>query len=66
MWIPVVGENAGKVWQVLHTKGQSNLDELKNGTSLDDKNLYMALGWLAKEGKVKIEQKQKQIAVSLI
>ena len=65
MWTPVIGENAGKIWQVLHKKSQSNLSELKKDTGLSDQNLYLALGWLAREGKVKFEQKQKQIVISL-
>ncbi|MEW6042589.1 MAG: winged helix-turn-helix domain-containing protein [Elusimicrobiota bacterium] len=66
MWTPLIGENAGKIWQALNTKGQSNLTGIKKATRLNDQNLYLALGWLAREGKIKFEQKQKNILVSLI
>ena len=65
MLIPVIGENAGKVWHVLQDKGSMNIAALKKSTKLDDKNLYLALGWLAREGNLKFGQKQRQIIVEL-
>ena len=60
MWNPTIGENAGKVWQTLKTKGQTDFNVLKKTTGLYGINLFLALGWLAREGKVKFEQKQNQ------
>jgi len=65
MWNPIIGENAGKVWQVLKEKGPLVASAIKKAAGLDDKNVYMALGWLAKEGKIKFETKQGLIFVSL-
>jgi len=65
MWNPVIGENSGKVWKALKEKGPLVASGIKKATGLDDKNLYMALGWLAKEGKLKFENKQGLIVVSL-
>jgi hypothetical protein len=65
MWNPIIGENAGKVWQTLRTKGPQSPTAVKKAAALDDKNLYMALGWLAREGKLKFEMKQLQLLVSL-
>ena len=65
MLTPIIGENAGKVWHVLQDKGSLNIAALKKSTKLDDKNLYLALGWLAREGNVKFEQKQRQVIVHL-
>ena len=65
MWSPIIGENAGKVWQVLNTKGQTDVYTLKKTAGLNDKNLYLALGWLSREEKVAFNQNQKQVLVSL-
>ncbi|MDD5687749.1 MAG: winged helix-turn-helix domain-containing protein [Elusimicrobia bacterium] len=66
MWTPIIGESAGKVWQVLNKKGQVEINAIKKATNLNDGSLYMALGWLAREGKVKFEQKQQKVYISLI
>ncbi len=65
MLTPIIGENAGKIWNALSEKGSLNVNALKKSTKLDDKNLYLALGWLAREGNVKFGQKQRQIIVEL-
>jgi len=65
MWIPKIGENAGKVWKALHEKGPQNLSALKKATKLDDRHLYLALGWLAREDKVDFKQDKNQILVQL-
>ena len=65
MWTSEIGKDAGKVWQSLSKEGKMDLNAIKKIVNSDDKNLYMALGWLAREGKVKFEQKQKQILVDL-
>ncbi len=65
MWLPKIGENAGKVWRALNDKGPLNLSALKKATKLDDRQLYLALGWLAREDKVDFRQDKNQILVSL-
>jgi hypothetical protein len=61
-----IGENAGIIWQTVNAKGEQNVSALKKSTRLDDKNLYLALGWLAKENKIIFTQKQRQIMIGLI
>ncbi len=60
-----VGENAGRIWKVLNEKGPLVVSGIKKATGLDDKNTYMAIGWLAKEGKLKFENKQGLMFMSL-
>lgn len=60
------GINAGKVWTILDQNGKQNLKDIKKATKLTDKNLYAALGWLSREDKIKIEEEDKNIFVSLI
>lgn len=61
------GVNAGNVWNALsETKGKANLKDIKKATKLTEKELYAALGWLAREDKVEIEEVEKEIFVSLV
>lgn len=48
-----VGRYAGKVWDVLNRKKSATFTELRNTTKLGNKEIYAALGWLARENKVK-------------
>ena len=64
--IEIFGINAGKVWTILDQQGKQNIKELKKTAKLTDKNLYAALGWLSREGKIKIADEGKDIFVSLI
>jgi hypothetical protein len=61
-----IGENAGKVWIALTQAGKSELKDLKKITKLTEKDLYAALGWLAREDKVAFEEIEKDIYVSLV
>ena len=46
-----IGENAGLIWNALQG-GALTLKALKKATKLKNDELYLALGWLAREGKV--------------
>ncbi|MFA6049389.1 MAG: winged helix-turn-helix domain-containing protein [Candidatus Micrarchaeia archaeon] len=48
------GENAGKLWHVLNTGGPQTIAQLKRKAGLKDNELYGALGWLGREGKLNI------------
>lgn len=63
--IETFGINAGKIWTLLDEKGRQNIKDVKKATKLTDKNLYAALGWLAREGKIKLEEETKELFVSL-
>ncbi|ULB35320.1 MULTISPECIES: winged helix-turn-helix domain-containing protein [Proteiniphilum] len=63
--IEKIGANAGKVWSVLDVNGRQNVKEIKKASKLTDKDLYAALGWLAREGKVAFETVGKELFVSL-
>lgn len=65
MWTAIIGQNAGAVWKVLSVKGDQNLSSLKKLAKLDDKQLYLSLGWLAREGKVKFTPDKAQTLVGL-
>ena len=46
-----IGENAGLIWNALQG-GALTFKTLKKATKLKNDELYLALGWLAREGKV--------------
>lgn len=47
-----IGENAGKIWRILHTHGPMTQTELQQALELDEHLFYAAVGWLARENKI--------------
>ena len=52
----VVGTNAGKVWEALNKIGEASATKLEKETDLKKDDIYMALGWLMKEGNVGVKK----------
>ena len=63
--IEKIGMNAGKVWSQLDENGKMDVKVLKKAVKLNDKDLFAAFGWLAKEEKIALELDEKDIYVSL-
>ena len=64
-----IGTNAGSDWVALNTADALGVKHLKKITKLKDKEVYAALGWLARENKITIEpdpNDEKEIIVSLV
>ena len=60
------GAFAGKIWEALNEGGKLTGKELKKASKLrTDKELYLGLGWLLREGKLVIEEVEKDIEVAL-
>lgn len=53
MLIEKIGTNAGLVWTALENS-EASLKSVKKATKLNEKDLNMALGWLAREGKIEL------------
>ncbi len=69
MNVEVIGENAGAVWQALNTADALGIRQIKQITKLKDKEVFAALGCLAREGKVTIDTDPadaKEYIVSLV
>lgn len=69
MNVTEIGVYAGLVWQSLDVAQAMGTKQLKKETKLKDKELFAALGWLAREGKVTIlpsEEDPKELIVSLV
>jgi hypothetical protein len=47
------GPKAGEVWKALKS-GEKTLAQLQRATGLTPKEISMGLGWLAREGKIRI------------
>ncbi|KAA6301832.1 MAG: hypothetical protein EZS26_001995 [Candidatus Ordinivivax streblomastigis] len=61
-----IGIDAGSVWSVLSESGAKSLKELKKLAKLTEKDLYAALGWLAREGKLSFEDQEGETYVTLL
>ena len=62
--IQKIGENAGLVWGALQN-GAQGLKALKKATKLKNDELALALGWLAREGKLTFEETEADTIVAL-
>lgn len=60
----VIGENAGKIWAALQN-GALTLKALKKATKLKNDDLNLALGWLAREGKLSFTVAEDDTTVTL-
>ncbi len=65
MNVEVIGSWAGLVWEALNGSGTLTVKALKKATKLKEKELYAALGWLAREGKVCITETETDVEVVL-
>lgn len=66
MLVEKIGVNAGLVWASLENKGEVNVKAVKKANKLNEKDLNMALGWLAREGKISFRVEEKEIFITLI
>ena len=52
-----IGDAAGSVWRALEAKGPQSLGALKKNVKAPGDLVLMAVGWLAREQKLALEQK---------
>ena len=60
------GISAGLVWNLLNEEGKLNVKDVKKATKLTEKDMYAAFGWLAREEKIRFEENNKELFVSLL
>lgn len=60
-----VGEVAGRVWQFLDQQGKSSVSAVENGVNASSREVLMAIGWLAREGKLNLSDEPRGLYVSL-
>ena len=56
--------NAGLIWSALQG-GELNVKAVKKATKLAEKDLNLALGWLARDGKIKLTEVEGENIISL-
>jgi len=65
--IEIIGNNAGLVWNALSANNGLTVKALKKATKISkEKDLYAALGWLGREGKISIEETEDDVVVTLL
>ena len=65
--IELIGTHAGLIWNALNEGGKMNFKAVKKATKIKtEKEMYAALGWLAKEGKLSFEEVDGEWFVALV
>ena len=64
MFTEKIGTNAGLIWAALEN-GELEIKAVKKATKLTEKDLNLALGWLAREGKVLFREDDKDVYIAL-
>jgi len=60
-----IGMLAGKIWHELEKTGESTPRKLTSSLKGKSDQVYMALGWLAREGKVSINPTKSTFKVTI-
>ena len=67
MNVETIGLWAGAVWNSLNeANGTQDMKGLKKVTKLKEKEVFAAIGWLAREGKVNVEATETDVEVTLL
>ena len=64
MNVELIGANAGKIWNALQD-GALASKALKKATKLKEADLNLALGWLAREGKLVFTEEEADTIIAL-
>lgn len=60
MDVQSIGNCAGVIWELLNGEHRKwSYSEIKKSTGLSDREINAAIGWLAREGKLYIEETQQ-------
>jgi len=59
--IETIGATAGAVWRYLDTHGPATLSAIEKAVDAPRAIVPMGLGWLAREGKLKIESEGRTV-----
>ncbi|MFH1246071.1 MAG: winged helix-turn-helix domain-containing protein [Candidatus Omnitrophota bacterium] len=63
--ITELGIVAGDIWHYLDGHGQSTLSALTSGLDKPKDTILMSLGWLAREGHVRLEKEGEEYTIEL-
>ncbi|NWF99442.1 MAG: winged helix-turn-helix domain-containing protein [Thermoanaerobaculaceae bacterium] len=63
--IEEIGTAAGVVWRLLKASGPATLYAIERGAALPRPLVPLALGWLAREGKLQIQEDEGTVRYSV-
>lgn len=58
--------NADVIWSTLSTNGSMTIDEIEEFTGYTEKFIFMAMGWLAKDEKIRFIEKNGTLYIEPI
>ncbi len=61
-----IGETAGQLWTLLDDEGPMKLSQLVKQTDVPRDMVMQAIGWLAREEKIAIDERSRARVVSLL
>jgi DNA-binding IclR family transcriptional regulator len=64
--IQTIGETAGEIWRYLKEHDEATLSTLVRAIGEPGETVHMAVGWLAREGKLELSQEKRTITVRLV
>lgn len=64
-WTEGIGETAGAIWRLLDGEGPVSVTQMVKKVGEPRDTVMQGLGWLAREGKVQIEEAGRKRTVSL-
>ena len=68
MNLETIGTWAGSVWTALNSAEEATRprEALKKATKLKEEEIFAALGWLGREGKVAIAETETDVTITLV
>jgi len=60
-----IGENAGRIWHLLHQNGPMSMNKIKTTLKMSEADFNQSLGWLAREDKINMTRVKNTINISL-
>ena len=54
-----IGKIAGRIWKIIDIWDEVDISSIKKLSGVDDNQIYLGLGWLAREDKIDFDEKQK-------
>ena len=63
--IDQIGETAGEVWHTLLEHGQLTITQLTKEIDAPRDRVMQAIGWLAREDKIRVEEQARKKVISL-
>lgn len=56
---PKIGRTAGRIWRILDIWEEADVSTMKKLSEVDESQIQSALGWLAREDKIRVNEKEK-------